>query len=322
MRAAAVTATVAVAVAVSVAVAGAAAGAAGSDAKLCAKWLPAQKQGELDSKIIDESSGLSISRAQDAYYHMNDSGTGPEFHVTKPDGTGLYSVHVEGYTPRDPEETSMGPCPLKPEKTCLVIEDIGDNHSRRKDVAFVFIEEQTPWPKSVKPELIARATYPDGAHNAEAATLLDNGDIVLFTKELDELLTTSHPARVFRLKRQDYKNGAAKFERIGTLDIPALNKQSGLGGVATGIASTPDGRRWTILTYAGAMEFSIDLKQKFPEKITAEMWREVPLYVLPQQESIAYDRGDRDLVYSTEAKLAQRFFGHQPVPMYKVKCSL
>ena len=95
------------------------------------------------------------------------------------------------------------------------------------------------------------------------------------------------------------------------------------GGAVTGMAALPSGKRFTILTYSGAMEFSIDLKMaKFPSEITKDMWRPIPLFQLPQQESIAYDRGDRDLVYSTEIRLSQRFFGKgTPTPMYKVKCA-
>jgi hypothetical protein len=296
---------------------------------LCPSWSTAVKVGELDSKVIDESSGLSISRAQDSFYHMNDSGTGPEFHISRADGSNLISVHIEDYLPIDPEETALGPCPLTPEKTCLVIEDIGDNLKLRKSVAFFFIEEKNPWPKSVKPQFVARFKYPDGAHNAEAATVLDNGDIVLFTKELSIIGGHATPAVVFRSRRVQYlKPSSAKepieFEKIGLLDLPKLTNQEGLGGVATGIASIPSGHRFAILTYSGAVEFSLDLKAlKFPQVITKEMWRQVPLFQLPQQESIAYDRGDRDLVYSTEVKLSQRFFGKaQPTPIYKVKCAL
>jgi len=205
-----------------------------------------------------------------------------------------------------------------------VIEDIGDNLKRRKSIAFLFIEEKNPWPERVKPQLVARFKYPDGAHNAEAATLLDNGDIVIFTKELSIIGNKASPARIFKATHEQILKATKDpllLETMGTIDIPKLVKQDGYGGGVTGIAATPSGRRFTLLTYTTAVEFSIDLKKPFPKSLEPAMWRMVPLFQLPQQESIAYDRGDRDLVYSTEMKITQRFFGKQPVPVYKVKCS-
>lgn len=294
------------------------------DAALCPKWSEPVRQGGLDPKTIDESSGLSISRTQDSFYHMNDSGTPPVFYVTKPDGSSLRTIKIENYKPVDPEETSLGPCPLDSKKTCLVIEDIGDNLKTRKSIAFVFIEEKNPWPASVKPHLIARFKYPDGAHNAEAATLLENGDLILFTKEQSLVGEKASPALVYRARREQVLRAVHEpisLEKIGTLDVPALTGEKGLGGVVTGLAVIRSGRRFVLLTYKTALEFSIDLNQPFPKVVEPKMWRRVPLLQLPQQESIAYDRGDRDLIYSTEIKILQRFLGKgEAAPMMKVKC--
>lgn len=299
--------------------------AALSAGELCPKWSLPSKEGELNSKIVGESSGIAVSRAADVLYHMNDSGTGPEFHVSKRDGSALTSVHIENYSPIDPEEIALGPCALTQAHTCLVIEDIGDNLKRRKSIGFFFIEEKTPFPRSVKPEFVARFQYPDGAHNAEAATVLDNGDAIIVTKELS-LLGVASAAQVFRAKRADYLKATnpAKplmLEKIGEIDLPAINLQKGLGGVATGLAAIPSGKRFTILTYTGAIEFSVDLKAaKLPSPIPTANRKIVPLFQLPQQESIAYDKNDRDLVYSTE--IMQRIFGFGvPAPIYKVRCN-
>jgi hypothetical protein len=294
-----------------------------SEGDLCPKWAEAVRQGDLDSKTLDEASGLSISRSQESFYHMNDSGTKPEFFVTKPDGSQLRKVKIDDYKPLDPEELTMGPCPLAKEKTCLVIADIGDNLKRRTSIAFVFIEERNPWPETVKPHLVARFRYPDEAHNAEAATLLNNGDLVIFTKELSLIGNNASPALVYRATHDQVlkaEKTVLPLEKIGTIDIPKIVKQDSLGGGVTGVAMTQSNERFALLTYSTAIEFKLDLRKPFPK--TVADFKIVPLFQLPQQESIAYDRGDRDLVYGSEIKLIQRYFGKgQPAPMYKVKCS-
>jgi hypothetical protein len=290
--------------------------------ELCAKWSEATQIGSVDSKILDESSGLSISRTQDSFYHMNDSGTGPEFHMTKPDGSQLRTIQIDDYKPIDPEETTMGPCPLAKDKTCLVIADIGDNLSHRKSIAFIFLEEKNPWPAKVKPHHIARFKYPDGPHNAEAASLLENGDLIIVTKELTIIGQSASPAQVYRATHdQTLKPDVQTLTKIGSIDVPMITKNKSLGGGVTGMAMTAANDRFALLTYTAAIEFKFDLRKPFPK--TLDDYRVVPLFQLPQQESIAYDRGDRDLVYSTEIKLVQRFLGKgQPTPLYKVKCSL
>lgn len=291
--------------------------------ELCPSWATPAKQGETDSKIVDESSGLVISRRYDSLYHMNDSGTGPEFHISKLDGSSLTGVQVEDFKPVDPEDLTMGPCAVK-SAPCLVIADIGDNRKARKDVTFVFIEELASFPRKVKPDFKAVLQYPDGSHNAESAALLDNGDLIVITKEMS-VLGVAQPALVFRSKRMEYlkstKAKPAQFQKTGELDLPSINLQKGFGGIATGMTSLPDGQRFTVLTYTGAIEFSLDLKAEKLPVVTTASRRIVPLFQLPQQESITYDKNDRDLVYSTE--IPQAIFGAgQPAPIYKVKCAL
>ena len=111
-----------------------------------------------------------------------------------------------------------------------------------------------------------------------------------------------------------------KLSSIGTIDVPKIAKHDSLGGGVTSMTVTQSNERFALLTYSTAIEFKIDLRKPFPKSVDA--FKIVPLFQLPQQESIAYDRGDRDLVYSTEIKLTQRYFGKgQPAPLYKVKCS-
>ncbi len=290
---------------------------------LCPKWETAQQIASVNSKIVDELSGFAVSRTQESFYYVNDSGTGPEFFVSRRDGSQLKSVRVDDYKPVDPEDLAIGPCPLAKQKTCLMIADIGDNLKRRKSIKLVFIEEKSPWPSIVKPHFVAQFKYPDQAHNAEASALLSSGDVVIVTKELSIVGNKASTAQVYRATAAQILKAKEPTQLVheGTIDVPKITKQDSLGGGVTSMAVTDSNDRFALLTYSTAIEFDVDLRKPFPKVI--ETSKLVPLFQLPQQESIAYDRDNRDLIYGTEIRLTQRYFGKgQPVPLYKVKCSL
>lgn len=298
-----------------------------AEAALCPKWAAPEKAGDLDSKIIDESSGMARSRKFDVIYHTNDSGVGPEFYVTRADGSSVQTVKIENFKPLDPEEIGVGPCPEKMSESCVVMADIGDNLSRRKSIALFFIEERAIFPKSVKPAFIARFKYPDGAHNAEAMAVLPDGSVVIFTKEMS-LLGQSKPSQVFRAPLASYvkaKGEPVMLEKLGELDITALTKLSGYPALITAMTVTADAKRFALLTYGTLIEFAVDLSApKFPAMTTLKDgidFRVVPIAPLPQQESVTYDKNDRDLFYSTE--VIQRLFGFgAPAPLMKMRCAL
>lgn len=305
---------------------GSLASASSVSGELCAKWDVPTKVGLLNSKVINESSGMARSKNFDVIYHTNDSGTPPIFFTTKPDGSGEKVIKVDDYTPIDPEEIGLGPCPTNPTATCIVVADIGDNLERRKSIALFFIEERAEYGDSVKPNFIARFKYPKSAHNAEAMAVLPNGDVVIVTKEMSKLGQTA-PAELFRATRGDYvkaKGQPVILTKFGEIDIVGLTKQLGYGALVTAMSVTSDAKRFALLTYAMGIEFAIDLSSgKFPkpsELKEGTHYRLIPLAPLPQQESLSYDKNDRDLLYSTE--ILQRLLGFgTPAPLMKITCA-
>ena len=300
--------------------------AAAGDTGLCAKWELPQKVGDLNSKVIDESSGMARSKKYDVLYHTNDSGTPPVFFTTKLDGSGEKVIKIQDFTPIDPEEIGLGPCPNKLDSACVVVADIGDNLERRKSVALFFIEATSQFGESVKPRFIARFKYPDHAHNAEAMAVLPNGDVVIVTKEMSKL-GQAGSAILFRAKLADYeskKGEPVTLTKFGEIDIVGLTKQLGFGALVTGMSVTTDAKRFALLTYATAIEFAVDLSTgNFPASKDLKEgthYRLIPIAPLPQQEAIAYDKNDRDLFYSTE--IMQRVLGFgAPAPLMKIKCT-
>jgi hypothetical protein len=295
-------------------------------AGLCEKWSASEKAGDLNSKIVDESSGMARSKKYDVLYHTNDSGMKAEFYVSNLDGSDAKTVKIDDFTPLDPEEIGLGPCPKKPGESCIVMADIGDNLTRRKSIAFFFIEEQKTFPAKVSPDFVARFKYPGAPHNAEAMAVLGNGDVIVITKEMPKLGKTGL-AEVFRARRAKYinaKGSPVELEKIGELDLPRITKQLGFGALVTAMSAVADGKRFAVLTYATAVEFELDLNAgnlpKPSDLKEGVHYRVVPLAPLPQQESLAYDKNDRDLFYSTE--VMQRIFGFgAPAPLFKIKCA-
>lgn len=292
---------------------------------LCGAWLPATEEGKLDASFIDESSGLVVSRRFDKIYHINDSGDGPFFYVTDRKGAGTRKVSIEGFKPRDVEEIALGPCPVgETGQVCLAVGDIGDNLRMRKSIEVVFLEEVAEFGKSVKPVLRVSLQYPDGARNAEAFGVLPNGDLVIVTKEGGRIENAT-PAQVYRAARKDIIEAKPKkpvtLKRIGQIDVPALVKDKGLGGLVTAMSMADDGRRFVLLTYGKALEFKMDLSiDTLPGTGDLKVGIDygiVPLTQLWQQEAIGYDKNNRDLYYSSEVV---GLFKRAPSPLMKIRC--
>ena len=94
-----------------------------------------QLVGKLESKRIDEASGVMTTDSGDLYLH-NDEGA--RLYFTDNTGRDLGSAKVDGAKNRDWEDLTRVPGDKGP---LLVIGDIGDNHSRRKRISLYFVPE-------------------------------------------------------------------------------------------------------------------------------------------------------------------------------------
>lgn len=288
---------------------------------LCAKWAGAKPAGNLNARLIDESSGIAFSKSHGVLYHINDSGADAKFFISRKDGTGTIAVEIDGKKPRDTEAIGLGPCPSGG-ASCIAVGDIGDNKKVRKNIEVFFIEEQPNFPSKVIPVVRVKLVYPDRAHNAEAMEILPNGDLVIVTKE-EPSFGQSSVAFVFRARKQELTSTKnITLTKIGEIDLPSLMKNKGFGGLATAMTVSSDGKRFALLTYQNAIEFAIDLsleKPDFSKMVEGADYRVVTLVPLTQQESMTYDQNDRDLIYATEA--LQRVFPRDSgAPMMKVSC--
>ena len=97
-----------------------------AQAQICQEWSESKVLGQIDPSVIDEASGLAVSRKfPDKVYHINDSGDGPNFYVTDMTGMHKQTVSIKSFFPFDAEDLAYGPCTAEG-SPCLFVGDIGD----------------------------------------------------------------------------------------------------------------------------------------------------------------------------------------------------
>jgi hypothetical protein len=275
----------------------AAAGAAAQG--VCSRWSEPAKVGDLDVRIIMESSGIAVARTAQRLYHINDGGR-PEFHMTDLQGGARQPVQVSGFMPQDMEDLALAPCGRN---TCLYLADIGDNAAQRQSVQIALVREAASFGATVAAEKVITARYPDAAHDAEAiAVHPSTGDLLLVTKVK---FSQAAPAQLFRLSAaQMAAGGDQMLELVGMIPVAAMS--AGLGEsprrVVTGMAFAPDGRRLALLTYDAVVEMAVPGNAVLPEMwVDGSTHRAFAIAPLLQAEAIAYDGDGRSLIYSTES---------------------
>lgn len=252
--------------------------------------------GRLAAPEATEISGLIASATQPGVlWAHNDSGDRARIFALRSNGSLIASLDVPGAEATDWEDIAVGP------GGALLLGDIGDNNSVRKDIDIYRVREPrlVGGPSTTAAATRLRLTYPDGAHDAE--TLLADprtGEVVVVTKRLDGrsgVYVTRAPARD--------KPGEAVLRHAGDLRL-------GLAGLATAGDVSADGRTVAIRTYTAlyawarkpGASLAATLKRK-PCVGSAQLGRE------GQGESLALNRDGRSFFTLAEgAEAALRRF--------------
>lgn len=291
--------------------------------QVCLKWKPPEVVGELDISILSEASGLAVSRNfPNRFYHNNDSGDGPFFYLTEPNGSNTQKIEIADFVPVDLEEIALGPCLAG--ETCLFLADIGDNMGQkpvRAQVEIVILKEQKSYVQPVTPLNKLSVTFPDRPHNAEAMFIHPNGDLFVFTKESDIDNRRAEVAKIFKIPRSKLMSkDPVVFELVAELDIPWINYDFGLfGQILTGASVSEDGKKFILLTYENAIEFNLDvsaLKNLASRSLVEDKDYHI-IYLRefsPQQEAISYLPNSKSFIFSTEAAMTNR------APMFRMVC--
>jgi hypothetical protein len=164
------------------------------------------------------------------------------------------------------------------------VADIGDNDAKRKEITIYRIAEPAKADGAVKVDAVLRASYPDGAHDAEALLASPDGTLYIVTKG-----DTGHVA-LYRLPRPAADAGVIRLERVGA---PISKGTPAADARVTDGAISPDGE-WAVLRTRGSLTFyrAADfLKGNFTPS------RQVDLKSLgePQGEAVAF--GPANTVY-------------------------
>lgn len=277
----------------------------------CSRWSAPVTAGQLDIALIQEASGIAVSRRSPRLYHIND-GNAPQFLITDMKGGATQVVRVPGFTPLDIEDLALGACGSD---TCLYLADIGDNAGRRESVQIAVVKETASFSAEAAPERVIVARFPDGPHDAEAIAIHPSGDLFLATKSR---LGRGNPSQLFRLKAAQLAAGGEQaFESLGQVPVATLDGMgSSLRRVVTAMDISPDGKRFVLLFYDTAIEFSVDLQKGLPGTWAAgTTHRKLPTATLVQAEAIAYDRDGRSVFYTTES------VGGSEAPLMRQSCA-
>ena len=120
---------------------------------------------------VTEASGAALSRrTAGVLWSHNDSGE-PLLFAFDASGALRGRVRVPNATVEDWEDVSAARCPSG---NCLYVADIGDNEESRQQITVYRIAEPQPNDTESGAAEILTATYPDGAHDAEALFIVND----------------------------------------------------------------------------------------------------------------------------------------------------
>jgi hypothetical protein len=242
----------------------------------CKPAAALQRVGELP-----EGSGLAASRRTPGrFWSHNDSGK-PVLFALDGHGQVVGRLSISGATVEDWEAVAVGPCPSG---SCIYVADIGDNDAERKRVTIYRIPEPSEATGLAKVADTFHATYPDGAHDAEALLITPEGRLLIVTKG------DTGPVSLYRFPNELRTGTTLRLERVGAARDPGppADKDRITDG-----AVSPDGQ-WIVLRSRQALTFyrAADL--------LGGHWREAGRVALgsvgePQGEGVTF--GSNDSVY-------------------------
>lgn len=229
---------------------------------------------------LPEASGLVVSRATAGrLWAHNDSGNAEIFALDM-NGKVTAKLTVSGAQIEDWEAMASAPCESG---HCLFLADIGDNDATRKSITIYRVPEPTSTGGTAQVNAVYRATYPDGAHDAEALLAGPDGALYIVTKG------DTGSVALYRFPKDLRTDATMRLERVGTLS----EKQPAGDARITDGAISADGksvvlRTTSALTFYPASDF---LRGTFRES------RRVDLKALGEPQGEAVSFGPSNIVY-------------------------
>lgn len=181
------------------------------------------ERGIVEDTLINEASGLVASQnnAQTLWTH-NDSGDDARlFLIGMKDGSNQGEFQLEGIQNRDWEDIALGVDP-RDGKNYVYVAEIGDNEAKY-DTKYIYrfpeptISSNTPMREVIPKEQIETITfqYPDGARDAEALLIDENGDIYVISKREAEV-------GIYRASYPVSTSETITLKKLGTLPVTSV----------------------------------------------------------------------------------------------------
>lgn len=188
---------------------------------------------------VSEASGLAVSRRTPGrLWTINDSGQ-PILIALDSRGAVTGQVRVSGAKVEDWEAIAVGSCESG---SCLYIGDIGDNDAKRRRITIYEVPEPADLSGTATVSRVFQATYPDGAHDAEALFMV--GDrLYVGTKG------ETGPAAIYRFPDTLQTSSPMRLEHVARIS-PKADAQSRI----TDGAASADGS-WVVLRTRSALMF-------------------------------------------------------------------
>lgn len=195
---------------------------------------------------LPEASGLVASRVTPGRLWLhNDSGE-PELHAVDLRGKTTGRITLDGAALEDWEALTTGPCG---DGHCLYVGDIGDNDAERPHVTIYRVREPADAAGAVKVDGVFRATYPDGAHDAETLLVSPDGRLHIVTKG------DTGAVALYRFPERLDSDATMSLERVGE---PMTDGQPDRKGRITDGAVSSDGRRVALRTNTAVTFYAAD----------------------------------------------------------------
>ncbi len=281
----------------------------------CAPYDLATGYGRITDPVLDEVSGLAVTRwSDDRIWAINDSGGEAALYLLDSSGQNLGKVEVSGAKNTDWEELATFYHEGRPH---IVIADVGDNGGqkngetvgKRPFVTLYIVEEprvQGPRPalnQRVAVSWVQNFTYEDGPRDCESLAVdPDSGKLLLISKR-------TNPPMLYELplgpEFADEKLVARRVAYVDGLPIPRDkeklpdNRYGKFAFQNTAMDISSDGRQAAVLTYGATWLF-----QRHSDETWAEAFARDPMLVatpfLAQAEALAFTPDGRKLYVTTE----------------------
>jgi len=258
-------------------------------------WSRVSWNGNIENNKLSESSGLASSnRYDDLLWSMNDSGNAPEIFAMTTQGKdlGSWAIFIE-----DPVDWEAMSSFVLDGQAYLLVADVGDNFRWRPHLTFFVVKEPDPAlvaDRELAVEWMVQFSYPEGVFRDCEAVAVDirNERVLLVTKRV-------YPAEIYELPLTAENPVTAK-KLTDLVHLPRatdvdLQEEPGIGKyrrMATGM--DVKGSALALTTYQDVYLYDMRDFERAPLL--------VPMPLVGQRESIAFDRNTNAIAYVTRER--------------------